>query len=59
MFASIAIFAIARRLAKQKAIGSILGVCTAMYSTGMAVGGNMDSLLYDRLDGCNAAFVLS
>ena len=59
MFASMAIFARAGRLAKRKVIGSILGVCTVMYSTSIAVGGKMDRLLYDRFDGCNEDCVLS
>jgi MFS family permease len=35
----------------QKAIGSILGVFTAMHSTGMALGGYLGGLLHDRFDG--------
>lgn len=43
----------------QKAIGSILGVFTAMYSTGMALGGYLGGLFHDRFDGYTEAFVLS
>jgi MFS family permease len=43
----------------QKAIGSILGVFTAMHSTGMALGGYLGGLLHDRFDGYSEAFVLS
>jgi hypothetical protein len=42
----------------QQAIGSMLGV-TAMYSTGMAVGGLIDGFLHRRFDGYTEAFVLS
>jgi hypothetical protein len=40
----------------QKAIGSILGVFTAMSSTGMAVGGYLDGFMHDRFDGYAEAF---
>jgi MFS family permease len=43
----------------QKAIGSILGVFTAMSSTGMALGGYLGGLFHDQFDGYTEAFVLS
>lgn len=43
----------------QRAIGAILGVFTAMYSTGMAVGGYMGGVLHDYSDNYLAAFGLS
>jgi MFS family permease len=43
----------------QKSIGAILGVFTAMSSTGMALGGYMGGILHDRFDGYTEAFVLS
>lgn len=43
----------------QKAIGSILGVFTAMSSTGMAVGGYLGGFMHDRFDGYAEAFLLS
>ncbi len=43
----------------QTAIGSILGVFTAISSAGMALGGYMGGLLHDRFDGYTAAFLLS
>jgi MFS family permease len=43
----------------QKAIGSILGVFTAISSTGMALGASMGGILHDRFDGYSEAFLLS
>jgi MFS family permease len=43
----------------QKAIGSILGVFTAMSATGMALGGYLGGLFHDRFDGYTEAFLLS
>jgi MFS family permease len=43
----------------QKAIGSILGVFTAMSSTGRAVGGYLGGFMHDRFDGYVEAFLLS
>jgi hypothetical protein len=39
------------RVLWAKCIGSILGVFTAMHSTGMALGGYLGGLLHDRFDG--------
>jgi MFS family permease len=43
----------------QKAIGSILGVFTAMSSMGMALGGYMGGVFHDRFDSYTRAFLLS